>query len=604
MVMSAYTKTVLRTVKNNFGRFLAITAIILLGIAFVSGLGSLSPKILNSVNNYFANQKVADIIVKSQSKLGFTSAEIELLSSMGSFEQAQPITALDMEVGGLNARIYSLPIEDDKINKLEILEGRAPQNEKEVLVERKSNVIKKQEIGQKISIFFADIEMDFEIVGIAANPLAFSKEGEPDLINQKPLELIAYMEAKYMVLPLPITDVYLKVANESSVFSKDYRRNIDVCVGEVESSLKGVDIKCLTLQENTGYAMIKSYTEKVNLVCLFFPIFFIAVAALVVLTTMTRLIEEERAAIGCYKTLGYSDTKVTLKYVSFAVICCVIGSVIGMVSGIIVLPAILYPAFKALFFMPAMTGAVYLTWGLLASAAMLLAVVGVTLYLINKELRTSPAMLLKPKAPKAGKKIFLERLTFFWKRLSFRYKSTLRNIFRYFNHLLMTVISVAGATALVVAGFGLSDVSKSEEMSGILGGMSESFAMISAVVIIFAAILCILVLYNLTNMNIAERKREIATLKVLGYHEVEVAGYIYREVLIMALIGIIFGIPLGYLFLNFLFEFMDFGKIGYVHWYTYLISGAIVILFIGIVDLLLHRKIKNVDMTSSLKTLE
>ena len=168
----------------------------------------------------------------------------------------------------------------------------------------------------------------------------------------------------------------------------------------------------------------------------------------------------------------------------------------------------------------------------------------------------------------------------------------------------MTVISVAGSTALVFAGFGLYDLSQHPEATGLPGGMAESFALISFVVILFAAALCVLVVYNLTNMNIGERKREIATLKVLGYRAGEVAGYIYREVFIMALLGIVFGIPLGYGLLYFVFAYMDFGTMSVVQWQSYLYSVLLVVVFVALVDLLLARKIRKIDMNSSLKSVE
>lgn len=167
----------------------------------------------------------------------------------------------------------------------------------------------------------------------------------------------------------------------------------------------------------------------------------------------------------------------------------------------------------------------------------------------------------------------------------------------------MTVVSVAGSTALVLAGFGLRDVSLNEDV-GILAGFADTFALISMVIILFAAALCVLVIYNLTNMNISERKREIATLKVLGYRDSEVSGYIYREVLIMAVFGIIIGLPLGFGLLYFVFGYLDFGSVSMVKWYSYLISAILVLVFVGFVDLLLFRKIRKVDMNDSLKTLE
>ena len=155
----------------------------------------------------------------------------------------------------------------------------------------------------------------------------------------------------------------------------------------------------------------------------------------------------------------------------------------------------------------------------------------------------------------------------------------------------------------MLAGFGLRDVSL-DDNAGFIGGFSDTFALISTVIILFAAALCILVIYNLTNMNIGERKREIATLKVLGYRDIEVSGYIYREVLIMSIFGIIIGLPLGFGLLYFLFEYLGFGDVSMIKWYSYVISAALTLVFVGFVDLLLHRKIRKIDMNDSLKTVE
>ncbi len=188
----------------------------------------------------------------------------------------------------------------------------------------------------------------------------------------------------------------------------------------------------------------------------------------------------------------------------------------------------------------------------------------------------------------------MEKLPFLWNPLPFRFKSALRNLFRYKAHFIMTVVCVAGSTALVFAGFSLLNVSKG----------NGSIAMISAFIIAFALLLCVFVIYNLTNMNIGERKREIATLKVLGYRDGEVTGYIYREIFIMAFIGALLGIPLGCALVGFVFAYLDYGSLADIKWWSFVLSAAVVLVFIGLVDLLLSHKIRAVDMTSSLKSID
>lgn len=595
MVARAYLKTVWRTLTDNLGRFIAVTSIILLGIAFVSGLGTLSFVVEASLNDRLVEQRVADVIVKASDPAGLGEAEIEKLSGCAGVVAAEAVTAADTAIDGVNARLYVMPLRDRTVNRLTLTEGEWPSSAEEILVERASDKIASHSVGDSIEVMGAPRTVS----GIAANPLIFYKDGEPDLLHGEPLELIVYFDAELFPAPMPYTDLYIKTDAAGSVFSKEYKDRVQTIRAEIAAAAP--DAAALTLNENVSYRMLEGYGDKIDVLTLVFPVFFIAVAALVVLTTMTRMIEEERAAIGCYKTLGYGDGKVSFKYAGFSLLCCVVGAAAGMAVGLTVLPIAVYPAFHAMFFMPEMAWAVRLSAGLWAAAATVIAVVGVTFYLIMRELKGQPAALLKPKSPKAGKKIFLEKIPFLWKRLSFRYKSTLRNIFRYGKHLAMTVLSVAGSTALVLAGFGLYNVSMADS---VLKGFSESMSTISVVVIAFAVLLCVLVIYNLTNMNIGERTREIATLKVLGYHEAEVCGYIFREILIMAALGVLVGLPLGYGLLYFVFAYMDFGAIGDVRWYSFLLSAALVLFVVLMVECLLAPKIRRIDMTASLKSVE
>ena len=198
---------------------------------------------------------------------------------------------------------------------------------------------------------------------------------------------------------------------------------------------------------------------------------------------------------------------------------------------------------------------------------------------------------------KKGKKVLLERVKFLWNRLSFKYKSTLRNIFLFKSRFFMTVLSVIGATVLVFAGFGLLDCTQNIE-NGI------SLVTVSIALIAFSALLCALVIYNITNINVSERNREIATLMVLGYKNNEVTGYIFREIYIMSAIGAILGLPLGILFLQFVFYLIDFGSLSEIHWWTYLIAPIVTMLFSFLSTFFLYRKIVKTDMNASLKILE
>lgn len=187
--------------------------------------------------------------------------------------------------------------------------------------------------------------------------------------------------------------------------------------------------------------------------------------------------------------------------------------------------------------------------------------------------------------------------------MSFKYKASIRNIFRYKKHLAMTVVSVAGSTAIAFAGFGLFNAADSES-GGSFAGFQDSLRPISVVIIIFALLLCVFVIYNLTNLNIGERQREIATLGVLGYRRGEILGYIYREIMMMACAGALFGVGLGCFLLWAVFGYLEFGSLADVQWYSYIVSFALIILFTGITDLILSPEILGIDMTASLKSVD
>ncbi len=602
MVMRTYFKTVFRTVKNNMGRFVAITLIIALGITFITGLGTLSHKFEESLGSIYKRTDVADIIVKTESATGFSEDTKKAITENENISKSVFLTMMDgMEINEKNARIYIAPLSEMEISKIELSDGRMPENGDEILVERASEFVDEVAIGETMEIMGGEKT----VVGIAGNPLILYNGGEPDQVNEENLELIVYFDSQYINLPLPTTDIYLTIdkSDKLSYFSDEYIDEVDKTVSILEENAEE-DLHFLTLEENKSYALAKSYAEKIDVITLIFPIFFVAVAALVVLTTMTRLIEEERSAIGCYQTLGYGDARIAFKYIGFSLFCSILGSAIGFAIGVVYLPYSIYPAFRIMFFMSEMVSSINPVMGIIAIISMIAVVNIVTAVLIKKEMEGQPANLLRPKSPKAGRVIFLEKIPFIWKHLSFRYKSTFRNIFRYVKHLLMTIVSVAGSTAIIVAGLGLYDISNSDTLETDMSYIGNSLSLISFVVIIFAIVLCLLVIFNLTNMNIGERKRELATLKVLGYYDWEVSGYIFREIFISSFFGIIFGIPAGYGITAFIFGYMDFGSVKDVNWYSYLAAALIVIALILIVDIIMHFKIKKIDMTSSLKTVE
>ena len=598
--MKAYTKSLWRTVSSHIGRFIAITAIIALGIGFTAGLSDVHPKLIDSLDAYYKEYGVPDLVLKSTSPAGFTAEQQETLKNAACVERAATATVMELTDGDDCTRITFMDF-DEEVNRLELLEGDFPKDGTEALAERGTNGFQAYKVGEKVEIMGKTVTVS----GIVVNPMLFVREPEPALTaeegEEKYVTSAFYLDNAFQPA-LPVTDVriVLKECVGREVFSFRYEDAVE----EAEEALKTAlgdgaeNVAFLTLNENYSSASYNEYGKKVGNISAIFSIFFIAVVALVVLTTMSRLIDEERPMIACFKTLGYGDGKIMLKYILFSLVCCALGGARGALGLSHLLTFLIYQSFEIMFTMPAAVLSFNPVFGFLMTGAMAAAVVAVTAWVTAASLKERPAALLQPKAPKAGKKIFLERIPFLWKRLPFRFKSTCRNLFRYLGRFFMTVLSVSGATALVFAGFGLYD------SSGEMGVSSGSISGISAILIICAMLLCILVVYNLTNINVEERRREIATLKVLGYKNGEVAMYIYREVFILSFIGVLLGIPLGAGFATFVFNYVEFGSVANMKWYSWLVSALLSLLFSVIADLLLYRKIVRTDMNASLKTLE
>lgn len=208
---------------------------------------------------------------------------------------------------------------------------------------------------------------------------------------------------------------------------------------------------------NYGYVEYIQDTDRIANLAQVFPIVFFLVAALISLTSMSRMIEEQRVQIGTLKALGYSKIAISMKYIIYALLATVLGSILGMIIGFKILPDIIYNMYAMMYTLPGINCMFRMDIGIIGLTFALICTVGATIYTCIKELKEKPASLMLPRAPKPGKRIFLERINFIWKRLKFTQKVTARNIFRYKKKFLMTIIGVAGCTALIITGFGIRD---------------------------------------------------------------------------------------------------------------------------------------------------
>lgn len=543
-----------------------------------------------------------------------------------------------------------------------------------------------------------------------------------------------------------------------------------------------------------SYASVDSDASSIETIGTVIPIVFFVVAVLISLTTMTRMVEEERELIGLYKALGYSRGRILSKYVLYALAACAAGGLVGNVLGFVALPAIIFTIFSTMYALPGFLYGFDFVYALGSIAVFALGIVGATVLTCSHELRELPASLMRPKAPKQGARIFLERIGPVWRRLSFLGKVTARNIFRYKRRFLMTVLGIAGCTALLVTGFGIRDtvlslparqygsggvigydlmavtspddldavaadlssddavldlqrvyvdqltasyggthesvqlivvpdgssldgyvrlvddagdeldpsagtgavitknaeqvmgfsagdelelqdstlVEASTQVDGIalnylgntvfmtqsayevafdatcepnavlarltgssdeqvafadqlsqdgrmlsvvstqklVSDFSSAFTLINTVVyviIVLAAALSFTVVFTLSNTNISERERELATIKVLGFKRPEVHRYINKETLILTGMGVVCGLPLGYALARSLTWILRMPSLYFdvvVDPATYVISAAFACAFTLIVNALTNRSLDRVDMVGALKSAE
>ena len=552
------------------------------------------------------------------------------------------------------------------------------------------------------------------------------------------------------------------------------------------------DTYVLGRDTNIGYVCFESDSNIVEGIANVFPVFFFLVAALVCITTMNRMVEEQRTQIGVLKALGYGEFTIITKYMFYSGSAALAGALIGFLGGTWIFPRVIWTAYGIMYRLEPL---VYVFDGTLAVISLLVALfcsVGTTWLSCRMELSEVAAQLMRPKAPKAGKRVFLERIPFIWKRLKFLKKVSVRNIFRYKKRLVMMVLGISGCTALLVTGFGIKDsianvasqqfgeiqtydlsISFSEEMtkedttwleeqgimddqyalvmektmdivtdagrksvnlvvlkdsdsmssyinlhradgepiafpgagevvltekiaenlkvgvgdtitlqddkmesivvkvSGIsrnfvynyayidnatyldnMGGLPEyrtaylnlleeqdahvlaaalmkgenvtgvtvnadtmerfdsmmkSLDLIVVVVILCAAGLAFIVLYNLTNINITERIREIATIKVLGFYPRETSSYVFRENTLLTAMGTVVGLVLGYFLHRFVMSQINIDMIAFdVHILpiSYLYSVILTFLFAWLVNRMMSGKLEKISMTESLKSVD
>lgn len=609
----AFLLSVLRLFKEQIGRFLSLLLIATIGVGFISGLGPIKAKLEDSVSDSFKEKKVPDLVGISSNSVGFTTAELEDINDSSYVRESQSYFFLEKEKSdGSIYRVYSQNLSSKALGKMTLVEGKLPNDKKEVVVERETSKFKKVSVGDKVTLSLplaysltgvSDLDYEVTVTGIVNNPLFSYLEGAISYSDEdKDFEAVYYFNQDSSPFPSSYVNgvnILLSSTSKDNIYSDDYVKKVKKAKDSLLTSLNNKDISFLTLEENEGAKALGSYAQKVANITIFLSIFFIAIVALVIGNTLARLVEEERNQIACYKSLGFKDGPIFLKYESFAFISVAGGAFIGHYVISNVLTTIIYNAFSLSFSMPAMTSYTSPLWGFLGLALAIVVSIVTTFIVLKNYLREKPASLLKPKSPKAGKSLLIEKSKHLWKKIPFSWKSTIRNLFRNKPRLLMTVLTVSGSVALEVAAFGILASARANN-----DGSTALLSSISILLLVCSLALSVLVIYNLTNISLSERKRDLATLMVLGYRNHEVSSYIYREITIMVIFGIIIGLPLGVGFTAIVFNYVDFGSIADLSWQYYLIVATLELLTSVLVDLLLYPRIIRIDMNASLKAIE
>ena len=256
-----------------------------------------------------------------------------------------------------------------------------------------------------------------------------------------------------------IKDAEAELENSKEEFNSkiaDAEKKLDEAEEEV-NSIERPSWYILDREQNVGYVSYMQDTDRVANLAEVFPIVFFIVAALISLTSMTRMVEEQRIIIGTLKALGYNKLQIASKYIIYAFLATIIGGMIGIAIGFNFLPKVIANIYAMVYDVPDVILEFNTTYAFIGMICAIICTIGATIYSCLKELRQKPANLMRPKAPKPGKRVLLEYITFIWKRLNFTKKVTARNIFRYKKRFLMTIIGVGGCTALIISGFGLRD---------------------------------------------------------------------------------------------------------------------------------------------------
>ncbi len=480
MVKFSFYKDIIRDIKKSATRFLGMFTIVALGVFVFAGLGNTGNLMKQIGNNYYQEANFADI--KVVSPMGLSEQDLTMIRSISNVAQVQGSYTLDAIVKKddiwLTTKINSIELgnsKDAQINQPTLLEGRYPSSRNEVLVEPMLLETLHLKIGDTLELdnkknVIVDTYLEtnkYEITGTVQSPLYFYYDRGSSTVGSGRADCFVLIPKENFIYDI-FTEAYVNVSTSSDLFA--YGDEYKKLVGSVVEELKGIgdthDPKWYVLDRefSFGYEGFSQASDTIEDIGRLIPLLFFLVAALISLTTMTRLVDEQRTKMGTFKALGYNDRILLFKYLFYAIVPTLLGSLLGGYLGLQIVPqVIINNAYGGAFALPAFQSEINLGYWLGGTALAIFTTSLTTIISVVKEMKEQPLQLMRPKAPEAGKKTPMEYIPFIWKRFSFSQKVIYRNIFRYKKRLFMTLVGVGGCASLLLTGLALRD-----SLSGII----------------------------------------------------------------------------------------------------------------------------------------
>lgn len=496
--MNALTlKNLLREIKRTFTKFLSIFAICALGVAFFAGIRATSPDMKEAGDRLYNTYNLSDISVISTS--GLTADNIRDLESIEGIQAVRASLFVDAMARGTgekekNLRLYSMPIKlkseyaplidlipdygidtspEYEMNGVEIVSGRMPLNDTETALDYTLEGSLVKQLGDEITLTTSGGTVTLRVVGFIRSPMYISMfergtssigNGTSDGFAYASGNAISSLGTKLPVMSLLNTyytraDIVISGKEGSSAYSDEYEALVNEVTDRIEdyASTQSGTWYIQDRSGNPGYSDYSENTDRIAAVGDVFPLIFFIVAALVCLTTMTRMVEEQRIEMGTMKALGYGGWQIAMKYAAYAMSACISGGVVGAIIGFKLFPYVIMKGYSIMYYLGKLETPYRADIAFMAIAAMAVCTAAATFSACYASLKEVPATLMRPKAPKAGRRVLLEKIPFIWKKLSFTSKVTVRNLFRYKKRFFMSVIGIAGSGALLVTAFGLND---------------------------------------------------------------------------------------------------------------------------------------------------